>query len=71
MYKPGEALRVPGGRASQISRQLEHEGGKVVASTHRLPLPHRKYSWYSFPSEAKSNPGPQGGWKNHVNKKFQ
>jgi len=38
-YRPEEALRVPGGLGSQISRQLAHEGGKVVSPRHRPPLP--------------------------------
>ena len=33
------------------------DGGKVVSTTHRPPLPTRKYSWYSFLLEAESTPG--------------
>jgi hypothetical protein len=34
------------------------DGGKVVSLTHWLPLPPRKYTWYSFLLEAESTPGP-------------
>jgi len=71
LYRPGQALRVAEGWGSQISRQSEHEGGKFVGPMHRLPLPHRKYFWYSFMLEAESTPGTQGGRKDYVNEKFQ
>jgi hypothetical protein len=38
-YRPGDVVRFPGGQVYQISRQLAHEGGNVVSTTHQPSLP--------------------------------
>ena len=53
-FRPGQALRVPGGWSSQISRQSAHEGGKVISLTHRSLLSPRRYPFYSFLVEVES-----------------
>ena len=57
-YRPVQAQRVPVGSGSHIWRQLAHKGGMVVSPMHQLPLPPKKYSFYSFLLEAESTPGP-------------
>jgi len=48
LHVPEQALRVPGGWDSTVSRHSAHEGGNVISATHCPPLTPRKYSWYSF-----------------------
>jgi len=44
LYRPKQALRVPEGSGSQISKQWAHGSGKVVSPAHQLPqsLPLKK-----------------------------
>ena len=55
----------------RISRRSAHEDSKLVRRTHRLPLPPRKYSWYSFLLKAESTPVPYFDQEGYVNDKFE
>jgi hypothetical protein len=55
---PLQAWRGPEGSRRSRLPDSAHEGGRVVSHTHRPRLPPRKYSWYLFPLEAESTPGP-------------
>ena len=64
-YK-GKAVPLEAWSGPEVSRKLRfpdfkttaQDGDMVVSLTHRPPLLHRKYSWYSFMLEADSTPGP-------------
>jgi hypothetical protein len=47
------------------------DGDKVVSLTRRPPFNPQKDSRISFLLEAESTPGPQCGWKDQINLKFQ
>ena len=59
---------VPWSLSLPDSRQMLHEGSKVVSPMHRPTLPPRKYSWYFCQLQDESVPGPQCDWKNYANK---
>jgi hypothetical protein len=44
--------------APKISTQSVYEVEKVISSRHRLPVPLRRYSWYSFMLRAESTTWP-------------
>jgi hypothetical protein len=66
----GSPLGIQVVETTRISRQSPHEDGKV-SSTHRPPLPSRRYSCYPFLFEAESTAGPRCGRKEYGNEKSQ
>jgi hypothetical protein len=68
----GKAVHVAGREGPQgcersrlihLSENRLTDGGEVVSLMRRPPFTHLEYSWYSFPLEVESTPGPQCGWK--------
>jgi len=45
LYRPLGPQKV---EAARTARQSAHASGKAVSPMHRLPLPPRRYPWYSF-----------------------
>jgi hypothetical protein len=62
-YVKGKGKAVPlqtwsGPEGSRKDFMMAQDGGKGVSPTHRPPFTSRKYTWYSFLSEAESTSGP-------------
>ena len=56
---------------AEVPRFQDNRYIKVDRTTHRPPLPPRRYSWYSFLLDAESNPEQWCGRKDYVDEKFQ
>jgi hypothetical protein len=59
----GKAIPLQAWTGSEVSRDLrlpdlKTTSDKVVSHMHQPPIPPKKYSWYSFLSEAELTPGP-------------
>jgi hypothetical protein len=67
-YRPWQALRVPGGRGSQILRQSLHEDSNVVSPTHRPSLPPGNILGTHLRKRL-SRPEEHGATGNYVNEK--
>jgi len=68
LYKAGQALRVPGGSSSQISRHLLRGDSKIVSLTHRLPL---TQVIFLVLISLRGWVDPQGHRGDYINEKFQ
>jgi len=55
-----------GPEGSRRLRLSDFKRNGTWSPTHWLPLPPRKYSWYSFLSEAETTPGSECSWKDDV-----
>ena len=71
LYKPRQALMVPGGWHSQNFSTVGTGKCQVVSPTHRSFSSPQMYSCYSFLLEAESAPVPAWGRKDSVNERFQ
>ena len=65
--RPGVAQRVPGVLSSQIS--MKFGTWRLWGCQPHPPVAFTPCSWYSFPLEAESTPGPWYGRKEYVNEK--
>ena len=59
----GKAIPLQAWTGPEVSRKLrlpnfKTTSDKFVSPKHQPPIPHKKYSWYSFLSEAELTPGP-------------
>jgi hypothetical protein len=67
----GRSIWLQDNEASQISRQLAQEGGKVVGPMHWPAFTSSQHAWYSFMLEAESTQRPWCRQEDSDNEKSQ